>query len=200
MVWADYWLTDHRARTETGHPTISHVWAVGRTRILHFPQHWIDIVWNRCTAARFLAIFSKCSSISVCSTILDMRVALLNTYMYILCLLSRHTDQCYEKQTKPENLVLLSVVLLIHTTTPKAVIKSKESGACLSKAYDITIQRYHKSHTKIKLVKYIFCSVWVQNFVWNFNGVLWNFTQHFEPIHCKICILWGVKNFFFMTS
>ena len=33
------------------------------------------------------------------------------------------------------------------------------------------------------------CSVWVQNFVWNFKGHLWNFTQksiHHTP---KICIL-----------
>ena len=47
---------------------------------------------------------------------------------------------------------------------------------------------------KMKTVKCIFCSVWVQNFVWNFKGALWNFTQNFEPIHRKICILRGVKN------
>ena len=43
-------------------------------------------------------------------------------------------------------------------------------------------------------IKCIFCNVWVQNFVWNFKGAFWNFTQNFEPIHCKICILRGVKN------
>ena len=47
---------------------------------------------------------------------------------------------------------------------------------------------------KQKTVKCIFCGVWVQNFMWNFKGALWNFTQNFEPIHCKICILRGVKN------
>ena len=49
---------------------------------------------------------------------------------------------------------------------------------------------------KLKTVKCIFCvfGVWVQNFVWNFKGALWNFTQNFEPIYRKIWILQGVKN------
>ena len=51
------------------------------------------------------------------------------------------------------------------------------------------------THTqKYMTVKYTFYGVWVQNFVWNFKGALWNFTQNFEPIHRKICILWGGKN------
>ena len=37
---------------------------------------------------------------------------------------------------------------------------------------------------KLKSIKCIFCDVWVQNFVWNFKGALWNFTQNFEAIHC----------------
>ena len=42
------------------------------------------------------------------------------------------------------------------------------------------------THTqKSKTVKCKFCGVWVQNFVWNFKGALWNFTQNFEPIHRK---------------
>ena len=47
---------------------------------------------------------------------------------------------------------------------------------------------------KLKTVKCIFCGVWVQNFVRNFKGALWNFTQNFEPIHRKICILRVIKN------
>ena len=47
---------------------------------------------------------------------------------------------------------------------------------------------------KQKTVKCIFCGVWVQNFVWNFKGALWNLTQNFEPTHRKICILWDVEN------
>ena len=47
---------------------------------------------------------------------------------------------------------------------------------------------------KYQSVKCVFCGVWVQNFVWNFKGHLWNFTQDFEPIHRQICILRGVKN------
>ena len=50
------------------------------------------------------------------------------------------------------------------------------------------------THThKLKTLKCIFCGVWIQNFVWNFKGALWNFTQNFEPIHHKIYILRGVK-------
>ena len=55
-------------------------------------------------------------------------------------------------------------------------------GARLTKANDVTIQRYRNSHAKIEDRKCIFCGVWVQNFVWNFKGALWNFTQNFEPI------------------
>ena len=47
---------------------------------------------------------------------------------------------------------------------------------------------------KLKTIKCMFCGVWVQNFVWNFKGALWNFTQNFEPIHRKISILRGVEN------
>ena len=51
------------------------------------------------------------------------------------------------------------------------------------------------THTqKYMTVKCTFYGVWVQNFVWNFKGALWNFTQNFEPIHRKICILRGVKD------
>ena len=50
------------------------------------------------------------------------------------------------------------------------------------------------THTqKLKTVKCIFCGVWIKIFVWNYKGALWNFTQNFEPIHRKICILRGVK-------
>ena len=50
------------------------------------------------------------------------------------------------------------------------------------------------THTQnMKTVKYTFCGVWVQNFVWNFKSALWNFTQNFEPMHRKIFILRGGK-------
>ena len=48
---------------------------------------------------------------------------------------------------------------------------------------------------KYNTLKCIFCGVWVQNFVGNAKSALWNFTQQFEPIHWKICILQGVENF-----
>ena len=68
-------------------------------------------------------------------------------------------------------------------------------GARLTTAFDVRIQSYRNFTQKLKAVKCIFCGVWVQNFVWNFKGHLWNFTQNFEPIHHKICNYRGVKNF-----
>ena len=38
-------------------------------------------------------------------------------------------------------------------------------------AYNATIQKYHKNK---KSVKCIFCSVWIQNIVWNFKGAFRN--------------------------
>ena len=57
---------------------------------------------------------------------------------------------------------------------------------------DITRKNTHAQ--KYMTVKCTLYGVWVQNFVWNFKGALWNFTQNFEPIHRKICILWAVIN------
>ena len=43
--------------------------------------------------------------------------------------------------------------------------------------------------------------MWFQNLVWNFKGHLWNFTQNFEPIHRKICILlFSIFCMWFTTS
>ena len=76
-----------------------------------------------------------------------------------------------------------------------AVKPRRSSGARLTKAYDVTIIKDIVTHTqKYKTVKCTFCGVWVPNFVWNFKGALWNFTQNFEPIHRKMCILRGGKN------
>ena len=38
-----------------------------------------------------------------------------------------------------------------------------------------------------KLIKCIFCSVWVQSIVWNFNGVLWNFTHKYSNPYTATC-------------
>ena len=57
------------------------------------------------------------------------------------------------------------------------------------------------THTqKYKTVKCIFCGVWVQIFVWNFNGALCNFTPNFKPIHHKICIYKVLKFWRFIIS
>ena len=55
--------------------------------------------------------------------------------------------------------------------------------------------KYCNHPQKWKSVKDILCSLWVQNAVWNFNAVLWNFTENFEPLHQNMCILWCVKFF-----
>ena len=51
--------------------------------------------------------------------------------------------------------------------------------------------KYIVSHTKI-YIRCILFSVWVQHFVLNCKGALWNFTQNFENIHDKIYISRGV--------
>ena len=48
--------------------------------------------------------------------------------------------------------------------------------------------KYCNHPQKWKSVNYILCSLWVQNAVWNFNAVLWNFTENFEPVHQNICL------------
>ena len=68
------------------------------------------------------------------------------------------------------------------------------SEARLTKAYDVTIQRYRNSHAKIEDSKMHILRCMGSNFVWNFKGALWNLTQNFEPIHHKIWILRDVKN------
>ena len=65
----------------------------------------------------------------------------------------------------------------------------------LTKAFEVKIQRYRKSHTKIKVSKIHICCAWLQNFVLSFKGALWNFTHNLKNIQRKICILLGVKIF-----
>ena len=60
--------------------------------------------------------------------------------------------------------------------------------ARLTKANDVTVKKYRKSHTKM-LVKCMLCAVWGQNFVWNSKWNLWNFTHHLQLILHRICIL-----------
>ena len=49
------------------------------------------------------------------------------------------------------------------------------------------IPRHHKSQTKTKSAKCMLSDLWVQNFGWNFKGVLWNFTKNFEALYHKTC-------------
>ena len=67
--------------------------------------------------------------------------------------------------------------MMLEARVPAGMLLASYRGAHLTKAHDVTIQRYRNSHTKIEESK-----------------MLWNFTQNFEPIHRKICILRGVKN------
>ena len=67
-------------------------------------------------------------------------------------------------------------------------------GARLTRAYDVTIQRYRNSHPKIHDIKMHILRCMGSKFCVKFQSALWNFTQNFEPIHGKICILWGGKN------
>ena len=59
----------------------------------------------------------------------------------------------------------------------------------VTKVYEVKMQRYRKPQTKT-----LFCDVWVQNFVRNFKGALWNFTQNLKLMHRKIFFLRGLKS------
>ena len=70
------------------------------------------------------------------------------------------------------------------------VIRPKRyPGDRLIMTWDVITLRYHKTSIFLNLAKCIFCDEWVQNFVQNFKGHLWNFAQNFEPIYRKLCIL-----------
>ena len=60
--------------------------------------------------------------------------------------------------------------------------------ARLTKANDVTVKKYRKSHIKM-LVKCMLGAVWGHNFVWNSKWNRWNFTQHLQLILHRICIL-----------
>ena len=66
-------------------------------------------------------------------------------------------------------------------------------GARLTKTYDVTIQRYRKSHAKIQNSKMLILRCMGSKFCVKFQRCLWNFTQKFEPLLRKICILRGGK-------
>ena len=53
-------------------------------------------------------------------------------------------------------------------TTSTAVL-SLQYDTQVPNAYDVTIGKYRKSHTKLMSQKSIFCDVWVPNFVWKFQ-------------------------------
>ena len=87
-----------------------------------------------------------------------------------------------------------------HGSDPPAWLEVSQQTATISQDIRVALRpvslrlRCHNSNiSKVvnfqHLLKYIFCGVWGPNFVWNFKGYLGNFTQNFEPIHRKICIL-----------
>ena len=88
-------------------------------------------------------------------------------------------------------------------TSRKSVLTAqktiKTSGARLTKVYDVTIQRYRNSHAKIEDSEMHISWSIGSKFCVKFQGAFGNFTQNFEPIHCKICILWGVWKLNLMT-
>ena len=66
--------------------------------------------------------------------------------------------------------------------------------ARLTKAYDVTIERYRYSHAKIDDSKTHILRCMGSKFCVKFQSCLWYFTQNFEPTQCKIFILRGVEN------
>ena len=75
-------------------------------------------------------------------------------------------------------------------------LKDECTGTRLTKAYDVTIQRYRNSHAKIQESKMHILQCMGSKIRVKFQkeGNLWNFTQNLEPIHRKICILRGGTN------
>ena len=65
--------------------------------------------------------------------------------------------------------------------TSRRRLASKWWGACLTKAYDVTIQICRNSNAKIVDIKMPVLWCMVQNVVCIFKGHLWNFTQNFQP-------------------
>ena len=71
--------------------------------------------------------------------------------------------------------------------------KSNSPGARLTKAYDVTIQRYRNSHAKIDDSKMHILWCMGSQFCVKFQRCPLKFHTNFQPIHHKICILRGVK-------
>ena len=70
------------------------------------------------------------------------------------------------------------------------------TGARLTKACDVTIQRYRNYHVKIEDNKMHILRCMRSKFCVKFQRCplkFQAFTQYFEPVHSKICVLWGVK-------
>ena len=91
---------------------------------------------------------------------------------------------CHTKVCQPFFSPLCLSVLAINTG------KTVASGERLAKAYDVTIQRYRKSHTKVKVNKMHNFGVWVY-FLWNFKGTVSNcahvWTHAPLNVHIKRC-------------
>ena len=83
------------------------------------------------------------------------------------------------------------ITILIHVPMPSI---NATPGARLTKAYDVTIQRYRNSHAKIHDSKMHILRCMGSKFCVKFQRCPLKFHTKFEPIHRKICILWGGKN------
>ena len=70
-----------------------------------------------------------------------------------------------------------------------------QPGARLTKAYDVTIQRYRNSHAKIEDSKMHILWCMGSKFCVEFQRCPLKFHTKFEPIPRKICILRGVNDF-----
>ena len=75
----------------------------------------------------------------------------------------------------------------------------KPHGGRLTKAFDVTIASYRRSQTKIKSVKCIF-DVWVQNFMRNFKGTIWNFIKNLHLYTAKYAFdevlqIWRIRSY-----
>ena len=79
----------------------------------------------------------------------------------------------------------------MNSTKMRVFLLSPTKG--LSKIYDITIQRYRKSHKNTSQQNAYF-AVYELKMCEISKVPIWNFTQNFEPIHRKMCILQVLKS------
>ena len=153
--------------------------------------HWIIIAMHQC-----VNLYETKRYMPNMSNKLPLSVA-------VFCLLSYDCGNINRRLVFQKTLLLtplrqpwsvnspLSTKYLFVQSTMMMAHHIRSAGTRLTKASDVTIQRYRNSYAKIEDSKMHISRCMGSRF--GVKGALWNFIQNFEPIHCKICILRVLK-------